>query len=57
MNNELGLNESFKKIFSNLFPINRSITGEGFRLTVKLGLETFNLQAQEKVVKSGLIII
>jgi aminopeptidase-like protein len=53
MNNELGPNESFKKIFSNLFPINRSITGEGFRLTVKLGLETFNLQAQEKVVKSG----
>jgi hypothetical protein len=41
------------KLFKNLFPIMRSITGPGFRESAKIGLEAFGISATEKKISSG----
>lgn len=42
-----------EKLFRELFPIMRSITGSGFRDSVQIGLKNFGILATEKKISSG----
>ena len=44
---------NIKKLFHELFPMMRSITGSGFRNSVQIGLKNFGILAKEMKIPSG----
>ena len=49
----MSLEERIEKVFADLFPINRSLTGKGVYETFNYLLENFSLNGELKSIPSG----